>query len=399
MQHLAPVSASQFLSYLIGWTTTGAWWFVVGANCLYMSQFTLGLAQALNPGYTPNTWETFLVHIAWTFSLFLLNLPRAFKLVPRCLASGILIINATTIFIFISLLVRATPKPSAHQVFVEIVDESGWSSKEVLFFIALSPGIVTVGSFDATTHITDEVENPSKQVPQVMIGSAILSAIAGFIMTIVYSFSNVKPANLLHPFADQPLLQLLFDATSSRALATIATICVIICFWIASLGCFTSWNRLYWSVACQGILPFPRTMSKLSSRDKIPLNALVVNLVLSIVLGAVQLGSLTALNAVIGGVILCMTATYSLTFALALWRGHDFLSKDRWLNLGRLGTILQIIGLLWCVFVSVWLSFPLYLPVTVPSMNWASVVFVGVLVCSLFHWLAFRRFINPVHPT
>lgn len=142
-------------------------------------------------------------------SLFPVNLPRAFKLVPRCLASGILLINATTVFIFIFLLVRETPKPSAHQVFVEIVGDFGWSSKKVIFFIALSPGIMTVGGFDATTHITDEVENPSKKVPQkqfpqVMIGSAILSAIAGFIMTIVYSFSNVKPANLLHPFAEQP---------------------------------------------------------------------------------------------------------------------------------------------------------------------------------------------------
>jgi hypothetical protein len=80
-----------------------------------------------------------------------------------------------------------------------------------------------------------------------------------------------------------------------------------------------------------------------------------------------------------------------MTFGLALWRGREFLSEDRWLNLGRFGIVCQTIGLLWCIFITVWLCFPLYLPVTLSYMNWTSLVFVCVIILSTLHWFVFRK--------
>jgi amino acid transporter len=399
VQRFAPTKSSRFLGYLIGWTTNAFWWFMAVANCLYMAQLTVGLAQVLNRSYAPQQLHFYLTYVAFALGIFVVNLPRAFKLVPHLLAWGVVLINSTAVFIMISLLVRASPKPSARDVFVQIQNESGWPSNGVVFFLALLPGVITVFGFDSATHITDEVENPTKQVPQVMIGSAILSTIAGFIMTIVYSFSNVNPETLLNPVAQQPLLQLLYDANQSNALTGIGIVGVIVSFFVASIGCLTSWNRLYWSVSCGGGLPFPRTMSKLSSIDKLPLNALVVNIFLIIGLGAIQMGSLTALNAVIGGGVICITLTYAVTFGLAIWRGREFLPSGRWLNLGRLGMPLQFISLLWCIFISIWLCFPLYLPIELATINWASVVFVGVMTCSLLYWIAFQKHIKQASYT
>ncbi|KAE8336600.1 hypothetical protein BDV24DRAFT_155099 [Aspergillus arachidicola] len=391
VQHLAPENWSLFFGYLVGWTTNGFWWFLTVANCLYLAQFTVGLAEALNPGYTPDPWHSYMVYIGYVTILFVINLPGLFKAVLHCMTSGVIVINLSFLFILITLLVRATPKPSAREVFVQVVNESGWSSEGVVFCIALIPGVVGVFAFDSVTHITEEVTQPSKQVPQVMIGSATISAISGLVMTIVYSFSITRPANLLQPFAQQPLLQLIYDTCRSTALTGIATSGIIISFFLASVGGFTSWNRLYWSLSREGVLPFSRTMSKLTTRDKLPLNALYANYILTVALGAVQLGSLTALNAIIGGGLICMTTSYSMTLGLALWRGRSFLPADRWLNLGRLGPVLQIISVLWGCFISVWLCFPLMMPVTLAYMNWASVVFVGLVVCTLIYWVMIFR--------
>lgn len=394
VQKLSPANLSSFLGYLMGWTTNAFWWLTTVSNCLYMAQFTLGLAQAFSPGYVPSQWQCYLTYIAYAIGLFLLNLPPIFRAVPRVMVLGIVIIIITSIFIIIALLVRSTPKQSAYHVFVDIANASGWSSDGVVFFIALLPGIISVFGFDATTHITEEVDQPSKQIPQVMMGSAVLSAVSGFIMAIVYSFCNTKPENLLQPFGNQPLLQLFYDGLRSKVLISLAMGGVIVSFFCTSIACFTSWNRLYWSTARMGGLPFSQAMSKLSSRDQLPVNALVANLLLVIALGAVQIGSLTSLNALASGGVICMTISYCLSLGLALWRGRDFLPRERWLDLGRLGTPVQIISILWCIFISIFLSFPLYLPIEIEVMNWASVVFAGIMACSILYWLIFRSTIK-----
>lgn len=391
IRRLSPAKWASFLGYLTGWTTNAFWWFLCTANYLYMAQLTAGLAQAYHPTYNPRQWHIYLIYIAYSLGPFVLNLPHFFKIVPYSMSAGVFVINATSIFILVSLLVRATPKPTAHQVFVEVVNDSGWSSNGVVFFIALLPGTLTVNAFDSVTHITDEVENPSKQIPLVMMGGATFTAIAAFLMTIVYSFSVVNSANLLAPFSGQPLLQLVYDATRSEVITVISILGVLVSFFIASTGCFASWNRLYWSVSVNDDLPFSRLTSRLSSRDNLPVNAMIANLILVIAIGAIQIGSLTALNAVIGGAIICITGTYALTFALALYRGRDILAKDRWLDMGRFGTALQIVGMLWSAFISVWLSFPLYLPVTLDYMNWASVVFVGTMACAVIFYIVSRK--------
>jgi hypothetical protein len=91
--------------------------------------------------------------------------------------------------------------------------------------------------------------------------------------------------------------------------------------------------------------------------------------------------------------------TFSVPFALLLWRGRTTLDERRWLNLGRLGYVVDWIGLIWMAWVCVWTSFPLYIPVTATSMNYASAVF-GVVVCisAVFYVFSYRHGLNRFEP-
>ncbi|KAK5312084.1 hypothetical protein LTR93_011475 [Exophiala xenobiotica] len=386
VQHLAPPRCAKLFGFIVGWTTTATWWFIAVASDLYLAQLTLGLAMALNTDYVPPQWQYYLVYCAWAVAAFVINLPYIFHVLGPTLIGAFGVINITAIFILVSLLVRATPKPPAKEVFVDVVNESGWSSNGVVFFLTLLPSVLCVSGFDSITHITDELDRPTKQVPQVIIGSSIISVITGFAMTMVYSFCITKPKNLLAPVGHQPIIQLLFDSCRSNALATIGTVGVILSFYIANVSTFTSWSRLYWSLSRENQFPFSKSTSKLSAADSLPCNAMVVNLVLVLALGAIQLSSLTALNAILGGAVVLTTVSYALTLDCALYRGRDYLPSKRWLNLRQFGTPVIYVALVWCLFISVWLCFPLYLPVTPEYMNWASVVVVGVLVAATIYW-------------
>ena len=124
-------------------------------------------------------------------------------------------INACALFILISLLVRTHPKTSASFVFTDFVNETGWASNGLVFFLGLLPGAVAVNGFDSAAHMSDELPNTARQVPQVMLGSAFLSAISRLFMTLVYIFCNSKPDNLLTPIGQQPIVQLMVDSFDS----------------------------------------------------------------------------------------------------------------------------------------------------------------------------------------
>lgn len=206
-------------------------------------------------------------------------------------------------------------------------------------------------------------------------------------MIIVYEFCNVDPASLLEPVGGQPIVQLILNATGSLPLTIVATAMIITCFFIAGCSYWISWSRLYWSFSSEGALPFGKHMSKLSGPQSLPMNALFLVTAVTIALGSIQLGSTIAMNALLGGAALCTVSAFAACFAFVLFRGKAAYDPDRWLNLGRFSTPCYAITLFWLLFVLVWLSMPLYLPVTPQTMNYTIVVVCGFAALSGLYWI------------
>jgi choline transport protein len=132
-----------------------------------------------------------------------------------------------------------------------------------------------------------------------------------------------------------------------------------------------------------------------SSTDTIPVNALIVNTVLVLLVGLLQLWASTVLNAILGAASLCGAISWIVPFSLLLWRGRTTLNHRRWLNLGRLGYVVDWIALIWMAWICVWTSFPLYIPVCATTMNYASAVSgVVVGISALFYVFSYRYRLN-----
>lgn len=91
------------------------------------------------------------------------------------------------------------------------------------------------------------------------------------------------------------------------------------------------------------------------------------------------------MNVILGSVNLCIAKSFVITLALLLYKGQGHLNPDRWLNLGRFGPILDIVAMVWCALNSVLLCFPVSLPVSVASLNYAAPVLAGfTLVATVY---------------
>jgi len=178
---------------MVGWTTVCAWICILTSSYLYPAQLILGLVSAAHPNYVEKAWHVYLLVVAIALSCLTLNLPRLLKSINYLLMCAIATYNLTALYLLISLLVRATPKQKAVDVFVTWANYTGWSSNGFVFFLGILPGIACLGGFDNVTHLTDELETPTKSVPQVMVGNYLLSFGIAVPMIIVYQFCNVNP--------------------------------------------------------------------------------------------------------------------------------------------------------------------------------------------------------------
>lgn len=388
---LASPKYARDVGYVMGWLTNAGWFFICAASTLYPAQMIMGMVEVAYPDFSPQPWHTYLVFAAFSLLYLLMNLPYVFKTVNWLLVVSVFAVNGTAIYLFVALLARAYPKQSAQAVFVDFVNASGWSSDGIVFFLALLPAVGALGAFDNATHLTDELENPGKQVPQVILGSYAMSYCTALPMIVVYQFCNVDPESLLTAPGGQPLIALTMNAFQSFPMMVVAISMVVFCMFVAGCGSLISWSRLYWSFSKHGALPFSGTMSKLSSRDALPLNALCWNTFMVLAIGTISMGSTTAMNALLGGASLCLLWAFVIVFGLLLHRGRKTLDPERWFNLGRWGDALLWVAVVTSVFFSVILCLPLYLPVTAETMNWSSAVFLGVIALSYVYWIAVFR--------
>lgn len=302
----------------------------------------------------------------------------------------ILYTNAGAIFIFVAILVQANPKQSASAVFVDIINLTGWDSKGVVFFIGLLPGVTAVNAFDSAAHMSEEMPEPKKQVPKVMVISAVLSFVAAIPMVLAYMFSIVDQEALYNPVGDQPIIQLFLDSMASLPLTIISSLLLIISMIMSAVTVLTTFSRIWWSLARENGTPFSHLFSKTSGTNELPVPAILFGFAATVALGAIQLGSTTAINAILGAGIICMMLSYVMPIILFIG-ARDGLPKKRYFNLGRFGLALNIVAIVWTFFITVWLFFPLYLPVTALMMNYAIAVMAGVIIVSLINWFAHSR--------
>lgn len=177
--------------------------------------------------------------------------------------------------------------------------------------------------------MTDEIAQPERNIPLVMVISNTLSGVMAFFAAVVYMFCVVNIDNLSNPIGGEPIVQLMYDSFQSRGLTTVGVICLILTFVGSSYMYYTSTSRLIWSFAQSDGLPFSGYLGQVSSKLKSPVNALTLLTVLCIIIGTLIMGSDSALNAVLGTSMVCINLSYLIPIACLLvktrcsWNRYD----------------------------------------------------------------------------
>jgi choline transport protein len=155
-----------------------------------------------------------------------------------------------------------------------------------------------------------------------------------------------------------------------------------------------------------GGTPFPRWISRISPKYNVPINAVYVTGLFSFILSLIYIGSPTAFYAITSLFTVALLQCYMFSIGSIFWRRiylPDTIPKGPF-SLGKWGLPINAVALIWCMwsFVSLssleqfgwthanvfkfWSFWPIYTPTTPADFNWASVIFVAVIIVSIIHW-------------
>lgn len=243
-----------------------------------------------------------------------------------------------------------------------------------------------------THDIAEEVKDASATMPKAIMWSVVLNTLMGFIMAVTLIFTLGDVTSILDTPTRYPFIQVFYNATRSLAATNVMVAIIIICLTSCCISEVATASRQIWSFARDKGLPFSGFLSHVTPGWNIPLRAVVVSLFISALIACINIGSTTALNAInsLGGVSLI--SSYYITIGCVLLkrlRGEP-LPPRRW-SLGRYGMAVNMAALVFLTPIWFFYLWPIATPVTAQTMNWAVVMFGGIVVVSFTYYIVKGR--------
>jgi choline transport protein len=363
------------------------WIALTTSGGLLASQLISGLILLFHPDFTLKPYQVWLIYVAWTLIAFCIN-AFANRLLPYFNRGAFIWSIGGFTIVCITVLACASPNyTSAEYVFTDFINETGWPDG-VAWLLGLLQGGFGITGYDAVAHMIEEIPNASVEGPKIMIYCVMIGTVTGFLFLMVLLFVSGGDSKAIIGSASGPLLQILYNATSSRAGA--------VCLLMFPLGCIlfaevaiskflmyekhigyllticpavTTSSRMTYAFARDRGLPWSNFFAKVHPRLGQPLNALMLAAGLTILFGLILIGSSSAFNALISASVVALGVSYAIPIAINVCRGRKMLPPRAFALPNVVGWAANLLGLAYTTVTTVLFLFPPELPVTTTNMS------------------------------
>lgn len=178
------------------------------------------------------------------------------------------------------------------------------------------------------------------------------------------------------PIVRFPALEIWYQATSSRAVASFFLVTLNVITLFAISGAIQTASRLTWSFARDDAVVLAPFLSRIHPRLGVPVWSLIANSACVFVLGCVYLGSSTAFNALVSTGIILQQLSFAFPAALMLYRRAKGTLEEVMpsaktgfkLRYG-IGPVVNVLTIIMALLALIFYDLPVVLPVTVGNMS------------------------------
>ena len=170
---LAPKAWSNFLAYTTAWLVLMGW--IAGAVSSGYQSATLlqGIVVLVHPEYRPAPYHTVL--ILWAAMLFAVIINSTTGTTLARFEGVILVLHLACFFVILVPMVYYSPHNDPATVFTTFLNEGGWSSQPLSFFVGFPIIGASLLGADCAVHMSEEIQGASLVVPRALMSTIIIN--------------------------------------------------------------------------------------------------------------------------------------------------------------------------------------------------------------------------------
>lgn len=251
------------------------------------------------------------------------------------------------------------------------------------------------------SSMAEECRDAAVKLPQAISLCVPVGGLAGIFFILPICFTLPPLEDIVNNSGGQAL-PYIFDSVMGSpggGLGLIVLVLFVTAF--CSISITVAASRATWAFARDDAMPGARWLGKVNSKLGVPLWSLALVTLVQMLLGLINLGSTSAFTAFVSVGVIALNLSYVIPIATSMAKGRTEVAKARFRCPTPVGWIVNSISVIWIFFELVLFSMvgdnnsvmasldcktdltlpkcqPTALPVTATSMNYASVVLVGL---------------------
>lgn len=242
----------RILSYTSGWTSVIAWQPALSASLYPLVTMIGAMPYYFDGTFSFTNWQTALLLIGFGFTCIPLNTFWR-KLLPPFESVALVIHFVGFVAVLVPLWVLA-PKASSEDVFLNFVNNGGWSNTGTSLMVGSSAILFTMSGPDSVVHMSEEVKDAAINIPRAMVWSFIMNNAMGFVMMITMCFCIGNLSDNLEN--SDPFINLFTVGLNAPAGALVLTLVLAILMFVSNATALCTQCRQLWAFARDDGLPF-----------------------------------------------------------------------------------------------------------------------------------------------
>ncbi|OKL57090.1 putative amino-acid permease [Talaromyces atroroseus] len=389
---LAPPGYGPLAAWLTGWSN----WIgqVTGAPSVDYSLAAMILAAGSisNPDYVPTNWQVYLLTVLIIIiHTIISSMPTKWIATFNSWGSVFNILALVITLITIPAATSNRPKfTSASDVWGTILNGTDFPDG-VAILMSFVGVIWTMSGYDSPFHLSEECSNANIASPRAISLTSIIGGLFGWFLQLVVAYTvtdidAVMNSDLGQPWASY-LLQVLPQKTAMALLAL-----TIICGFSMGQGCMVAASRVTYAYARDDCFPLSRVWKQVNPHTQTPVNAVILNGGLGILMCLLILGGDTAIGALFSIGAIAQFIAFAIPIAIRVFVVGDRFRPGPW-NLGRLSKPVGAAGALFVLLMLPILCLPSVTgsDLTADLMNWTCLVYGAPMLAVMVWWVVDAR--------
>ncbi|KIL86469.1 hypothetical protein FAVG1_10299 [Fusarium avenaceum] len=297
---LSPEKSKRFAAYTIGWMSTLAWW-IVTCSGISLAAVTLGgLINFIDPSFAVTSWQTYLLYVAVAIITAVPVFVASKRLAWLVQTALLLSVLGMSLWLFVPVGMHQHRNDASFLV-QSGLGASGWNSGAA-WILGISNGMYAFGGTDGAIHISEEMTQPGRRVPQVIIMTMFIGLFTSLplFIALMYFMTDLDAVRT----SPLPSMELVYQATGNRNVTIFLTVWLFVVFLLSLPSQWVTCGRMAWAFARDNGTPFPKYFSKVDRRLEFPVRTTTCAFVFVVLYGLLYLASTTAYNSIITSAVL-----------------------------------------------------------------------------------------------